>query len=46
MITWLILFLILAAVFCAARYSIRKVRKGECVGCSGCKEHCRCHSQK
>lgn len=42
MITWVIFGLLLIAMFFAARYAFRKAKKGECVGCSGCKNGCHC----
>lgn len=42
MATWIIFGLILLAAFFATRYAWRKAKKGECVGCSGCKEGCGC----
>ena len=45
MTTWILFGLILLAMFFAARYALRKARRGECVGCSGCKGGgCRCQT--
>lgn len=47
MATWIIFGLIVIAMFLAARYAFRKAKKGECVGCSGCKGgHHGCHCEK
>ncbi|MCI8756840.1 MAG: FeoB-associated Cys-rich membrane protein [Oscillospiraceae bacterium] len=42
MVTWIVLGIILIAAFFAARYSFRKAKNGECIGCSGCKNGCHC----
>ncbi|MCI8493503.1 MULTISPECIES: FeoB-associated Cys-rich membrane protein [Anaerotruncus] len=42
MVNWMIGGMIAAAMFFAARYTWRKAKNGQCVGCSGCKSGCRC----
>lgn len=43
MSTWIIFGLLLIAAFFAVRYAVGKAKKGECVGCSGCKGGHGCH---